>query len=393
MRSRYAIVPPLAFFTIILGGLISLDATTLSAAARLGRLLRDHIASNLQFRVSDFLTHFRNKSAPLLHGFGVYEPLLLYGGIAVVAAFMVVIMIRTGKKVPEDESKMESLLMSVVREKEKAENRFELKSDFFNSVSHELRAPLSVILGYLECMTDGLYGQIDTKQKGILKVVSNQSNHLLEMIDRVLMFLRLEADFYDVRIEDFPISEIVENLKDSYELLARRKGLEIKWDFPEEEPPPLTSDPWRLKEILNNLMQNAVKFTDQGSVSVRIRYLSTTDSIALQVSDTGVGIPKNSLSTIFDPYVQSHATSSQERSGGFGLGLSIVKKNVEQLHGTIDVESELGKGTVFRIIFPRVYQETQDSPKESPSLVKNLHQKDRKGTEMIMEAAAWGFIS
>jgi two-component system phosphate regulon sensor histidine kinase PhoR len=117
----------------------------------------------------------------------------------------------------------------------------------------------------------------------------------------------------------------------------------------------LRTDPERLKELVSNLLQNAVKYTDRGLISVRLTQLNN-NAVALQVSDTGIGIAHHHLSHIFDPFMQVHKTSSENSRGGIGLGLSIVKKHVDQLKGTVTVESELGKGTTFKILLPRLYE-------------------------------------
>jgi signal transduction histidine kinase len=118
----------------------------------------------------------------------------------------------------------------------------------------------------------------------------------------------------------------------------------------------MKNDPQRFKEIASNLLQNAVKYTDQGLIIVMLQDSKVPDTIVLEVSDTGVGIPTHALSSVFDPFIQVHKTSTEHSRGGIGLGLSIVKKHIEQMNGTISVESELGGGSKFRITFPRNYQ-------------------------------------
>jgi signal transduction histidine kinase len=121
----------------------------------------------------------------------------------------------------------------------------------------------------------------------------------------------------------------------------------------------MKNDAERFKEIASNLLQNAVKYTDQGSITVSIYESQTSDSVVLQVCDTGVGIPPNALNSVFEPFIQVHRTSTENSRGGIGLGLSIVKKHIEQMSGTITVESELGKGSKFTVSFPRLYRNTK----------------------------------
>jgi signal transduction histidine kinase len=244
------------------------------------------------------------------------------------------------------------------QEKEKAENLARLKSEFLNQVSHELRTPLAVIIGYIECITDGLYGEIEAKHQEILQVVAKQSSHLKNMIDQILIYSRLEAGKQPVRIEDLQLTKIISEMKDAFDFLCRQKEIEMRWELPKDSMP-LRSDITRVKEVISNLLQNAVKYTDRGSVTVRVVKLPSTDSIMVEVEDTGMGISEHHLASIFEPFMQAHKTSSENSRGGIGLGLSIVKKHLEQIKGTINVESQLGKGSTFRIVLPRNYDKSR----------------------------------
>ncbi len=250
-------------------------------------------------------------------------------------------------------SKTDIQLELLKQEKEKAENLAKLKSEFLNQVSHELRTPLAVIIGYIECITDGLYGEIETKHQEILQVVAKQSTHLKNMIDQILIYSRLEAGKQPIHVEDLNLTKVLGDLKDTFEFLCRQKGLDLQWEI-HRESILLRSDPTRLKEVISNLLQNAVKYTDQGSVTVRTAKLSS-NAIMVEVEDSGMGISETHLATIFEPFMQVHKTSTENSRGGIGLGLSIVKKHLEQIGGTISVKSELGKGSTFRIVLPRNY--------------------------------------
>jgi signal transduction histidine kinase len=279
--------------------------------------------------------------------------LIVYGGIASFGILMMGLAI--GNVSSNSKSKTAEQLELLRQEKEKAENLAKLKSEFLNQVSHELRTPLAVIIGYIECITDGLYGEIETKHHEILQVVAKQSTHLKNMIDQILIYSRLEAGKQPVRIEDLQLTKIVSELRETFEFLCRQKGIDLYWELP-RDPMPVRSDAVRLKEVVSNLLQNAVKYTDRGSITVRVASLQSTDSVTVEVKDTGMGISEHHLTSIFEPFMQAHKTSSENSRGGIGLGLSIVKKHLEQLKGTIDVESELGKGSTFRLVLPRNYE-------------------------------------
>jgi signal transduction histidine kinase len=354
--------------------MVALDPKTSDVAARLVDSHETHSSlSYLWLNMSEYLTLIANKASFTGRLLGENTSILLYGVLALVGASMSLLIIRSGKK-PEEEIKIESLVKDLTYEKERAQNLAKLKSEFLNQVSHELRTPLAVIMGYVDCMIDGLYGQIEAKHKDILKVVSKQSVDLKEMIDRILVFSRLEADKARLRIETFPLTKIVNDLTETYDFIGRQKGVEMKWEVPQQTVV-VTSDPERIKEILNNLLQNAVKFTSRGSVSLKLEQLDDTDAVVLEISDTGIGIPSQHLNSIFDPFFQVNKTSTTNSKGGIGLGLSIVKKHVEQLRGTLKVQSEVGEGTTFKIIFPRIYEERAENQIQPSRLMKLLRGK------------------
>ena len=288
----------------------------------------------------------------LSNSFGINKELAMYGGIGAIGVFVMVLVI-SGAAV-NSKSRAEAQLEILIQEKEKAENLARLKSEFLNQVSHELRTPLAVIIGYIECMTDGLYGQIEAKHQEILQVVAKQSAHLKNMIDQILIYSRLEAGKQPVRIEELQLTKMINEMKDTFDFLCRQKGLDLRWELP-RDPMTVHSDAMRLKEVISNLLQNAVKYTDHGSVTVRLEKVPMKDFVSIEVADTGMGISEQHLTSIFEPFMQAHKTSTTNSRGGIGLGLSIVKKHLEQIRGVVSVESELGKGSTFRIVLPRNY--------------------------------------
>ena len=278
------------------------------------------------------------------------QQVVVYGGIASIGILMMGIAIGSASSPPK--SKNNAQLEALKQEKEKAENLAKLKAEFLNQVSHELRTPLAVIIGYIECITDGLYGEIESKHQEILQVVAKQSSHLKNMIDQILIYSRLEAAKQPLRIDDLPLHKLLADTRETFDFLCRQKELELHWELP-HSPLEIRSDAVRVKEVISNLLQNAVKYTDRGSIRVRVTTLVKSDSIAVEVQDTGMGIAEHHLPNIFDPFMQAHKTSSENSRGGIGLGLSIVKKHVEQIKGTISVRSELGKGSTFTVELPR----------------------------------------
>ena len=294
------------------------------------------------------------------------KELLLSGSIALIGILVMILAFAAAKAAPK--KRTDSVLELLKHEKEKAEQLANLKSEFLNQVSHELRTPLAVIIGYIECITDGLYGDIETKHQEILQIVAKQSSHLKNMIDQILIFSRLDANKQPVRIEEFPVHKILDDLRDTFDFLCKQKGLELSWEL-SKKVDRLKTDPERFKEIVSNLLQNAIKYTDTGVISLRLNALSD-DAVALEVSDTGIGIAHHHLSSIFDPFMQAHKTSSENSRGGIGLGLSIVKKHVEQMQGTIGVESELGRGTTFKIVLPQMQEGRRSAGQRFRNLIR-----------------------
>src|SRR5262245_3325096 len=298
---------------------------------------------------------------------GSNKELMIYAAIASFGVLMMGLAI--GNASSSAKKKTDAQLEILKQEKEKAENLARLKSEFLNQVSHELRTPLAVIIGYIECMTDGLYGQIESKHQEILQVVAKQSAHLKNMIDQILIYSRLEAGKQPVRIEELQLTKIINEMRDTFDFLCRQKGLDLQWELP-RDPMTVRSDAMRLKEVISNLLQNAVKYTDHGSVTVRLEKVPTKDSISIEVADTGMGISEQHLTSIFEPFMQAHKTSTTNSRGGIGLGLSIVKKHLEQIRGGVSVESELGRGSTFRIVLPRNYD---NQPSQKTWISKLLH--------------------
>ena len=355
MSSRNAIVAGLLLLTLFFGAVFLADEDQPNVKAVLlwsqMRQALDHYGAGT--KVAEIPDRIVNQAYYFARTLSADRELLFYGGIALFGILMMGLAVGSASSTTKE--KADSMVELLKREKEKAEHLAKLKAEFLNQVSHELRTPLAVIIGYIECITDGLYGQIEAKHQEILQVVAKQSTHLKNMIDQILIYSRLEASKQPLRIEEFLVSKIVNDLRDTFDFLCRQKGLELHWEL-SREVTSLKSDAERLKEVLSNLLQNAVKYTDHGSIWVRLNHLTASDSIMIEVADTGVGIPEHCLSSIFEPFMQAHKTSSENLKGGIGLGLSIVKKHLEQIKGTITVESDVGKGSTFRIILPRVYK-------------------------------------
>ncbi|MFI5363618.1 MAG: response regulator, partial [Elusimicrobiota bacterium] len=224
-----------------------------------------------------------------------------------------------------------------------------MKSEFLANMSHELRTPLNAIVGYTSLLLDGTYGDLASEQSEPLERVMSGSNDLLTLINSVLDFSKLNAGMMPIFLEDIDVAELAAEVVETMHALAVRKGLTLA----AAGGPPLLirGDRTKTKQILINLIGNAIKFTDKGSVSLSAVLDAKRGRVVLSVSDTGSGIPEKNLTTIFEEFRQIDGSSRREH-GGTGLGLAIVKKLAVLLGGEVEVRSRLGEGSVFTIALP-----------------------------------------
>ncbi len=237
-------------------------------------------------------------------------------------------------------------IQDLIKAKEKAEEATLHKTNFLNTISHELRTPLTVMLGNIPLLTD--IDDIPDSEEivEIAKDIEESGKYLLQLINELLDISRIEQN----RLPLFPIpvniKEITEDAVHTLNKLAQEKGIELKSEI---EDFTLVIDPIRLKQILFNLIGNAVKFTDQGSVKVHV--FPQNDRGFIKIIDTGAGIRPEFLPSLFEVFRQENSTATRSKSGS-GLGLAITKKLVDLQNGEILVESVHLKGSTFTLIFP-----------------------------------------
>ena len=223
------------------------------------------------------------------------------------------------------------------------------RSMFFSIVSHDIRTPLNAILGYAELLQSGLNSQAEKEEA--LNSIRSSGTTLLQLVNDVLDLAKLDAGKMTLRPEPMLLSQLTDDVFSSFRLVAVGKGIELVNKT--ADVPKILLDGHRVRQILFNLIGNAVKFTERGSVTVSASYVRK--HLEVSVSDTGCGIPSDMLAHILDPFVQVHDPShSAERTIGTGLGLSICRSLVEMMGGELVVESELGKGSTFRAAIPGV---------------------------------------
>ncbi|RPJ28909.1 MAG: hypothetical protein EHM33_02850 [Chloroflexi bacterium] len=230
-----------------------------------------------------------------------------------------------------------------------------LKSTFVAIVSHELRTPLNAILGYAEMFKESVYGPMNEKQINMSERIMKNTQRLLGLINDLLDQAQMEAGKLTVQMAPLKPAELLENIHGVMDQSVHEKGLRLTSEIEDNLPEILNGDAARLQQILVNLVNNGVKFTDHGTVHVRL-FCPHTGRWGIEVSDTGHGIPESELPYIFDTFRQVDGAATRAH-GGFGLGLSIVKQLVNLMNGEIKVKSKVDRGSTFTITLPLVTQE------------------------------------
>ncbi|TMB36494.1 MAG: HAMP domain-containing protein, partial [Deltaproteobacteria bacterium] len=253
------------------------------------------------------------------------------------------------------------------------------KSEFLANMSHELRTPLNSLLILAKLLSDNKDSNLTDKQVEYAKTIYASGGDLLSLINEILDLSKVEAGKMQIEPRDIAISDLQEFIDRNFRPVAEQKGLDLSIEIEPEVPSHIRTDPQRLQQVLKNLLANAFKFTEEGSISVRVEVvkdrsffeaptlLSTGTVIGFHVKDTGIGIPKNKQKIIFEAFQQADGTTSR-KYGGTGLGLSISREITRLLGGEIHVESDPGEGSLFTLYLPDRYigLEEVDDDEQSP---------------------------
>jgi signal transduction histidine kinase len=229
---------------------------------------------------------------------------------------------------------------------EEARQASVMKSEFVSTISHELRTPLNVIIGYTDMLRDGAVGVLSAPQNEMFERIDTEARGLFELIEATLQVGRIETGRDTVSLARIPMPELIAALHAVVAALPRSPAVAFEWDVTRNPAGAMVTDVAKIGLILRNLVSNAFKFTPQGAVRVRLRTME--DRLIVAVEDTGIGIPRRSLPDIFEMFRQLDSGTARQH-GGVGLGLYIVKRMVERLNGTIEVDSTEGKGSEFRV--------------------------------------------
>jgi signal transduction histidine kinase len=251
------------------------------------------------------------------------------------------------KRIARGIAQIASLALANARLLEELERANRLKQDFVGTMSHELRTPLNVILGYNELMREGAFGKLSSEQIDILERMNRSTTQLLDLINSTLDLSRMQSQNVPLSLTRVSVAELFAELETEFFSLHQKASVTLEWRVEQELL--LHTDPIKLKIVLKNLVGNALKFTDAGVVSTTASIQG--DGVEFLVRDTGIGIPSEAHVLIFEPFRQVDGSMTRQY-GGVGLGLYIVRQLSELLGGTVSLESEIGKGSMFRVWIP-----------------------------------------
>ena len=252
--------------------------------------------------------------------------------------------------------------------KEAAENSLKIKNQFLANMSHEIRTPLNAVVGFTDLL---LETKLTSEQREHLKTMQNSGEILLSLINNVLDLSKLESKRFEIEEIPFDLYKCLNGVVKLLKLKANQKGISLDIKIDTNTPKQVIGDPTRLEQIFLNLIGNAIKFTNDGSVVVTVKQIkeaSGTSRIYFEIKDTGIGIVSNKVNSIFGAFTQAKDDTSRIY-GGTGLGLAIVKKLVNLLEGQIEVESVFGKGSVFKLELPFKKGSTYINKEETEQVV------------------------
>ncbi|MCE7073219.1 response regulator [Dyadobacter sp. CY327] len=238
----------------------------------------------------------------------------------------------------------------LIQAKRDAEEATRIKSDFLSTMSHEIRTPMNGIIGFTDIL---LNSDFQGQDKEYLKMIKSSADNLLVILNDILDFSKIEAGKFGLESFQFDLKEKLDVLIRTFDVRAREKSIDLLFECADDVPKILMGDAYRLNQILNNLVGNAIKFTENGFVKIAVQLEKDHGrnvDLRIDVSDSGIGISEDKLNDIFESFSQAHHNNATRYFGGTGLGLSITRKITELMNGTISAKSKLGEGATFSVV-------------------------------------------
>lgn len=287
--------------------------------------------------------------------------------------------------------------------KEIAERSVKTKQQFLSNVSHEIRTPLNVIIGMSDILMNS---STNPDQKDDISIIKNSANHLLSIINDILDLAKIESGKIEINATNIRIRSLIKDQIQIQNVNAKNKGLKLHYNIDPLIPEILVGDETKLNQILTNLINNSIKFTEKGFIYLEVKaedQSKDTIKLHISVSDTGIGIPPDKLTNVFESFSQAN-NHFNKKHAGTGLGLAIVKNIVELCNGTIWVESEINRGSTFHIILPlrignqEIFNTSSENELDEEHLIKNKHiliVEDNKLNQVVAKRILenWGCIT